>query len=128
MFGRLGLSKLANILFARELQKRLDEEDISIISTVYNPGPTATDGAQSIFPGWLWPVLRLLLLSVEKGSRPAVYLAAAPEIKRDAAKYKGQYFNVGCKTEAPSKLGRDEVLAKNLWKLSEEAVGNYLKN
>jgi hypothetical protein len=62
-----------------------------------------------------------------KGALPVLYLASAPEIKRDPAKYKGLYCNPSCKAETPSAPARDEQLARNLWKTSEKAVAAYVK-
>ncbi|KAF2103561.1 NAD(P)-binding protein [Rhizodiscina lignyota] len=127
LFSRYALSKLANILFCKELQRRFDLEKVPITSMTNNPGGTNTQGGMSVWPVWLRPVMSRLFVPASKGALPVLYQSGAPEIKRDPAKYKAVYFNPSCKIEAPSALARDGVLAKNLWKTSEEALGTYIK-
>jgi NAD(P)-dependent dehydrogenase (short-subunit alcohol dehydrogenase family) len=128
MLSRYAVSKLANILFAKELQRRLDEDKIPIISTTCNPGATNTEGGLSVFPGVMRPILSRVMATPVKAAITILYLACAPEIKRDPAKYKAQYYNSSGKLEAPSAPAQDKRLAKNLWKTSEGAVGEYLRS
>lgn len=127
LFSRYALSKLANVLFCKELQRRLDLEQIPIISTTCNPGGTNTDGGISVWPVWLRPVMSRIFAHASKGALPVIYLAAAPEIKRESANYKAQYYNPSCKIEKPSALAQDAELGRNLWKTSEQALAGYIK-
>lgn len=127
LFSRYGVSKLANILFTKELQRRLDEEGVSVISTTCNPGGTNTGGGLSVWPAWLRPIMGRMFAPATKGALPILYLACAPEIGSDGTKYKARYYNSSCTAEAPSTLAQDMLVAKNLWKTSEEAVAAYLK-
>lgn len=126
LFTRYALSKLANILFCKELQRHLDEEGVPIISTTCNPGGTNTDGGMSVWPIWLRPIMSRLFAPAEKGALPVLYLAGAPDIKRDPQKYKAVYLNPACQAESPSVMAQDPTLAKNLWKTSEEALVTYI--
>jgi NAD(P)-dependent dehydrogenase (short-subunit alcohol dehydrogenase family) len=127
MFSRYALSKLANILFSKELQRRLDAENIPIISTSCNPGGTNTEGGMSVWPAWMRPIMSRIFAPASKGALPVLFLTSAPEIKRDPAKYKALYYNPSCKAEKPSALAQDTQLARNLWKISEEAVAAYTR-
>ena len=127
LFSRYALSKLANILFCKELQRRLDSDNVPIISTTCNPGPTNTEGGMSVWPALIRPVMSRIFAPASKGALSVLYLASAPEIQNDPAKYKAQYYNTACKVELPSLPARDAQLAQNLWRLSETAVTPYMK-
>lgn len=124
MYKRYGASKAANILFASELQRRLDAENIPIISTSVNPGPASTDGGAGAFPAFMRPLFHLLAKSVDKGASSQIYAATAEEVRYDSAKFKGKYITVG-KIETPhAKL--NEKMGNDLWKTTESAVRKYL--
>jgi len=127
LFTRYALSKLANILFCKELQRRFEKEKVPIISTTCNPGGTNTDGGMSVWPVWMRPIMSRLFAPASKGALPVLYLAAAPEIKGDPSKYKALYYNPSCKAETPSALARDVGLARNLWATSEKALEAYIR-
>jgi NAD(P)-dependent dehydrogenase (short-subunit alcohol dehydrogenase family) len=127
LFSRYAMSKLANVLFCKELQRKMDLEHIPVISTTCNPGGTNTDGGMSVWPVFLRPIMSRLFAPASKGALPVLYLAAAPEVVQEPTKYKAQYMNPTCKVEKPSALAQDPELARNLWKTSEEALQTYLK-
>ena len=81
-------------------------------------------------PRWLWPVWWLiktfLSKSPEKGATPSLYLAVGTEVRAEPDKFKGLYFGENCKAVAPSKLASDPMVARALWKLSEETVMNWM--
>jgi NAD(P)-dependent dehydrogenase (short-subunit alcohol dehydrogenase family) len=125
LFSRYAVSKLANLLFAKSLQQHMDAENIPIISTSLHPGFVYTKGSAGIFPGWMEPVSWLLGSSPAQGAAPGLYLATAPDVKKDPRSFKGLYFDTSCKAVTTSALARDPQMAENLWKLSEEAVAEY---
>jgi len=111
-------SKLANVLFAAELARRL--AGTGITSNSMTPGRVATNiwaGA----PSWFKPLIRIWLsrtfIPVEEGAAPLVALAAKPEL----ASVTGQYF-VRFEPEAPSALAQDQAIAARLWRESEALV------
>lgn len=114
-----GRSKLANVLFAAELARRL--AGTGVTSNSLHPGAVATNiwaGA----PTWAKPVIHIVFrpffLSPEKGAAPVVRLAASPELEGVT----GQYFDRN-KAVAPAPLAQDEALAKRLWEVSAKLVG-----
>ncbi len=115
-----GRSKLANILFTRELARRL--AGTGVTATCLHPGAVATriwNGA----PGFARVVLGLakkLMLSPEKGARTIVQLASAPDV--EVARLGGLYLEKG-KPARPSALGSDDQLARRLWDESARLVG-----
>jgi NAD(P)-dependent dehydrogenase (short-subunit alcohol dehydrogenase family) len=118
-----GRSKLANILFTRELARRL--AGTGVTANCLHPGAVATRfGASS--GGWvgrLLPVLRLFFISPEQGADTIIYLASSPEV----ASTSGGYF-VKRKMTEPTAASQDDAAAKRLWEASETlAVGESQK-
>lgn len=108
-------SKLANILFTRELARRLEGTGVS--ANVMHPGLVASNFAG----GAPWPiqlVFRLFGLPPEQGARTAIYLATALELEGVS----GQYF-VKEKAVRPSAAALDDVAAHRLWEASEAMTG-----
>jgi len=112
-----GRSKLANILFTRELARRL--AGTGVVANCVHPGVVATRfGDESGgLSGWLLPIVRPFLISPEQGADTIVYLASAPE----AANFTGEYF-AKRKIVAVSAAARDDLAAARLWQASEALV------
>lgn len=111
-------SKLANVLFTRELAKRL--ENTGVTANAVHPGTVATriwDGA----PGWTQPVFavakRIYMIKPEKGAERIAWLAGS----REAEGLNGLYFEKN-KPRAPSKIARNDDVAEKLWSESERLV------
>ncbi len=113
-----GRSKLANILFTRELARRL--EGTGVTANCLHPGVVATRFGDSSggVAGLLFPVLRPFFISPEKGGDTIVYLASSPEVEKTS----GEYF-VKRKIAQPSSAARDDAAAKALWEASEKLAG-----
>src|SRR5271165_3143446 len=112
-----GRSKLANILFARELARRL--AGTGVTANCLHPGVVATrfgDSASGL-TGMLMPLARRFFIAPENGADTIVYLASSPEV----ANVTGQYF-VKRKAAEPSAAARDDAAAKRLWDASEALV------
>ncbi|THH19385.1 hypothetical protein EUX98_g8787 [Antrodiella citrinella] len=124
---RYSRSKLATILFTKELQRRLDEQDIPIICLSVHPGTINTEGNQNItrqqgrYLGHIGSfVLNHLTTSSEEGAYNHVFTAVAPVVREQAEKYKGAFLmprgNITEKIIAPAE---DMELAKELWETTE---------
>lgn len=111
-FSGYSQAKLANLLFTRELARRL--EDSSVTVNAFHPGGVAT-GIWADLPEIAQKIINLFLISAEKGADTAIWLATAPE----AAQYNGEYF-VRRKLKAGSKTSLDMELASKLWEISEQ--------
>lgn len=109
-------SKLANILFTRELARRLAGSGVT--ANCLHPGVVATGFAGDGDAGGLWGFvfkwLRPLLLTAKKGARTSVYLAASPEVSGVS----GGYF-VKQRLRQPSKAAQDSAAALELWEVSQ---------
>lgn len=100
-----GVSKLANILFSRELARRMPE------SRSYAVHPGLVDTA--IIPGWVRPFVRRHMLPPAWGARPVVWCASSPDIAAETGLY---YTQEGAKE--PSPAAQDDDLAADLWERS----------
>jgi NAD(P)-dependent dehydrogenase (short-subunit alcohol dehydrogenase family) len=116
-------SKLANILFTRELARRL--AGTGVTANCLHPGVVRTRFGDSSggFLGLLIPFLRLFFISPEQGAETIVYLASSPEV----ADTTGGYF-VKRKLTEPSAAARDDAAAKRLWIASEKLTSGRHKN
>jgi NAD(P)-dependent dehydrogenase (short-subunit alcohol dehydrogenase family) len=119
-FGSYGQSKLANVLFTRELARRLAGSQAT--ANCLHPGAVATNMGVDRETGFGQFVMRLLkpfFLTPEEGADTAVYLATSPEVEGIS----GQYFHRR-KPARISKLAADDEAAARLWALSEELTAN----
>jgi hypothetical protein len=113
-----GCSKLCNILFTRELVRRL--HGTGVIANCLHPGFVATrfgdesGGLISRFAG----LAKLLAISPEKGAETIIYLASSPKI----AATTGQYF-YKCRPITPSREAQDDRTALSLWEHSAALAG-----
>ncbi|KAM0401881.1 hypothetical protein ACHAQC_002578 [Fusarium culmorum] len=119
---RYGTTKLANVLFASELQRRMDEEDANIISLSLNPGTVRTDGAANVMPFMVRPLVRFLFTAPERGADTSLFAATAKEIKENSEQWKGRYLDGPGRIKVPSLRARDAVAGRNLWNITEAAV------
>jgi retinol dehydrogenase 12 len=113
-----GVSKLCNILFTRELARRL--HGTGVTANCLHPGFVATRfGDQS--GGWVshfvW-LAKFFAISPAKGAETIVYLATSPEV----AEITGQYF-YKCSLTTPSQSAQDDRSALVLWQQSAALAG-----
>jgi len=108
-------SKLANILFTRELARRL--EGTGVTANCAHPGVVRTRfGREARFPVQIGLMIaRPFLLSPQRGAATIVYLATSPDV---AGKTGGYY--VKSQLREPSAAARDDETARRLWQVSEE--------
>ncbi len=117
-FRRYGQSKLANILFTRELARRI--EGTGVTATCFHPGFVATGFNHNNGPilRLAMAVLSLVARSPDKGAETLVWLATAPE----PAGMSGGYF-VDRRPQAPSAAAEDDETARRLWEVSVKQTG-----
>jgi retinol dehydrogenase-12 len=111
-------SKLANILFTRELARQLDGTGVT--ANCLHPGTVASRFGDT---GAAWLRLglaigRAFLRSTESGARTVVYLAASPHV---AGQTGGYYVNA--RRRNPSRAARNDILARQLWDISACLTG-----
>ena len=105
------VAKLANVLHASELARRLEGQPVRAYAL--HPGVVASDAWRRIPNPFRWLMLRFML-SVEQGAATSLYCATAPELAEDS----GLYYD-DCHPKKPSPPAHDQELAARLWELSE---------
>lgn len=132
-WGAYAQSKLANLLFAYELQRHFSALDIKAISVGCHPGYAATNlqfaGPQMeglVIKQWTMNIGNFLFAqSQEMGALPTLFAAVAPQV--NGCDYIGP-TGMGGSRGYPKKVmsnnkSYDEALAKRLWTVSEELTG-----
>lgn len=128
-----GQSKLANLLFAYELDRRVQAMDGSVTSVGCHPGYADT-GLQKRGPAMAGSRIRLLAMkmanwlvaqSAERGALPMLYAATAPEISGGEYVGPGGFMNMrgSPAIQESSDRSTDKMLATRLWEVSEEVTG-----
>src|SRR5829696_6221049 len=119
-FGVYAQSKLANILFTRELAPRWN--DTGVTANAVHPGFVASrfgrDGDTGRLTGMVFPLLKPFALTPEQGAQTQVYVASAPEL----AGITGGYWAKSAPA-APSASAQDATAAARLWEVSEQLIG-----
>jgi len=113
-----GKSKLANIMFTYELDRRLTGSGVMV--NAVHPGFVGTNmGANN---GWLvklfLPLTSLWALSPEEGAETSLYLASSPEVEGVSGKY---FYQKKVVPSSPSSLDKEK--ARQLWEVSPEMTG-----
>jgi len=112
-------SKLCNILFTRELARRLAGSGVT--ANCLHPGFVASsfgDNNKGLFRVGIGVLKLVRGITVEQGAETPVYVATAPEL----ATTSGRYFD-RCRERAPSEAGRNDEAASRLWRESERFAG-----
>ena len=109
-------SKLANILFTRELARQLQGSSVTV--NCLHPGFVATDFGNNNRGIWRLGIAiakRLAAIPVERGADTSVYVSSSPELNGTS----GKYFD-RCHERAPDEPAQDEGAAARLWEESEK--------
>lgn len=117
-FGRYERSKLMNILFTRELARRL--QGTGVTANCFHPGFVATRFGESSsgLTSLLLKHAKKFALSPEQGAQTLIYLARSAEV----AELTGRYF-YECKPAKLMKKAQDDVDARRLWDASVTLSG-----
>jgi Dehydrogenases with different specificities (related to short-chain alcohol dehydrogenases) len=121
--GSYGHSKLANILFASELARRLEGSGRSVTSNSFHPGFIPGSQFGRFLPGPLTSLFRMVGMvpgtaSVADGAAELLYVAVSDE----TAGHSGDYFT-GQQPVAPAAAAQDPDAAARLWRRSAEMLG-----
>jgi retinol dehydrogenase-12 len=112
-FHEYCVSKLANVLHAQELGRRLEGSGVTTYSL--HPGTIASDVWREV-PWPIRPLLKRRMRSPAEGAQTSVYCATSPEVAGDT----GLYYD-NCKRKEPSRHAT-AALAAQLWERSEAWV------
>uniref|UniRef100_A0A8C4TDI2 NADP-retinol dehydrogenase n=1 Tax=Erpetoichthys calabaricus TaxID=27687 RepID=A0A8C4TDI2_ERPCA len=116
-------SKLANVMFTKELARRLQGTGVTV--NCVHPGVVATELGRhtgmhkSAFSSTiLGPMFYMLVKTPTQGAQPSVFLSVAEELKDIS----GKYFDTFT-LKSPAAQAEDADVAKRLWQMSAELVG-----
>jgi len=110
------VSKLANVLFSKELARKLAGTKVTTYAV--HPGVVATDVWRKVPPPFRW-LMKRFMITPEQGAAASIRCATAPELATET----GKYYDVGGKEVRPSKVSDDTALAAELWQKSAEWTG-----
>lgn len=111
-------SKLANILFTRQLAEHLESAGVGVYAA--HPGNVNTN----IWPGERWyqrlfrGLIRPFMLSADEGAETLIWLATSPDLEGE----NGLYYKK-CRRHRPSAAACDRQSAQRLWQVSEALTG-----
>jgi NAD(P)-dependent dehydrogenase (short-subunit alcohol dehydrogenase family) len=116
-----GTSKLANILFTRELARRLEGRGITV--NAFHPGMVGSDFSKNngLLARTVMNLLRPFSRSPLQGAETGIYLCSSPEVEGVT----GRYY-VDCREHEPAEQATNDEDAKHLWELSEGFTGASL--
>lgn len=119
-WGSYGQSKLANVLFVRELARRMEAENSHVKAYSLHPGAIKTNLQRHM--GWMnipFSLFSPLLKTQAQGAATTIVAATAPDIPSGA-------YLADCKEAKSSAAGRDMSVASALWAKTEELVSKAL--
>ena len=123
-------SKLANILFTKELQRRYTND--GIISVAVHPGVVTTDLTRYVTEKWYFklmfatigtPVMHIFGKSPLQGAQTSLYCAL-----EDSEKLVGGGYYADCKVKKENAIARKEENGKKLWEMSEKLIVGKISN
>jgi len=117
-----GDSKLANLYFSKELQRRLNEESSGVIVASAHPGASSTPLTRhSLF----FRILSLIVQNSEMGALPTLYAAVGPDIQGNDYIGPGGFQETRGypKKVEPAEHAKDDDVAAKLWDVSEKMTG-----
>jgi len=124
-----GRSKLANLLFTYELQRKLESEGKPTMAVAAHPGIASTNLARHLVPNWmvrlLFPLFGFMMQEKAMGALPQIRASVDPKVQG------GEYYGPGGKREwkgFPVRVRSSEAShnlqdAARLWEVSEKLTG-----
>lgn len=113
-----GVSKLANVLFAKELGRRMEGQGVTTYAL--NPGRVASNVWRRL-PGPIAWLFKQTMLTNDEGARTSVFCATDPSLSAETGRYYQRERLKACNPVAD-----DHDLAAELWQRSEAWVRDYL--
>jgi len=124
-FATYAQSKLANVIFSKELQRRFDAEKANVKAVSVHPGAVRTELSRYLQENILLkivyyvslPVYYFMVKSAKQGAQTSLYCAL-----EDQDKLKGGEYFADCKVTKVNPDGFREDYGEKLWKVSEELI------
>ncbi|CAM1504984.1 Fc.00g106210.m01.CDS01 [Cosmosporella sp. VM-42] len=124
---RYAVSKAANAMFAQDLQRRLSEQGLPILSISVHPGGVASEGVMSIGNGVFRTLVRNTFISTDKGAVTSLFAATASEVQNDPEKYGGKYLEPFGQIGRPHKVVEDQDQVNGMWENTTKQVNDHLR-
>lgn len=116
-------SKLANVLFTKELQKRLEESNVKVVSL--HPGVVNTNMQKNPPDIWYYKlvasIVRLFAIAPEEGAKTSLYCAL-----EEHSNLKGGAYYDNCKVAKENPMALKEENWTKLWDISEKMVNSKI--
>jgi len=110
------VSKLANVLFTKELARKLEGSGVTTYAV--HPGVVATDAWRKV-PGPVRWIIKKFMVTPEQGAHSSLRTATDPALAAET----GHYYDADGSEKRPSRLADDTELAQQLWQRSAEWTG-----
>ncbi|KAH8663193.1 daunorubicin C-13 ketoreductase [Ilyonectria robusta] len=120
------LAKLANVLFAQELQRLLDLQGSPIISLSVHPGSVRSANALDIFSGAMKPIMRRVMVTEDQGSFTLLFGATAKEVRQKPDVFKGKYLEPVGEVKSNHVVANDEKQVRGFWDNTTKEVNEFL--
>ncbi|SJL06999.1 related to light induced alcohol dehydrogenase Bli-4 [Armillaria ostoyae] len=125
-----GYTKLANVLWTKELQRSFDRANIPILAMTVHPGNVMSEGNVKLFTSLMFGtiinwVFSLFFISPFDGGYTPAWAAASRAIAEDRRKYAGAYLVPFGVIEEASEDARRENLAKDLLATTDAVLKQY---
>ncbi|KAI6777975.1 Short-chain dehydrogenase [Emericellopsis cladophorae] len=121
------VSKLANAMFAKQLQRNLRSQRVPIAVLSLHPGGVASDRIHEVFKPWVWPLVSGNFMPQDTGSHASLFAATAKEIRVEERGFMGNYMEPIGVVHAGHPLLHDEAQARDLWETTQKEASTYLK-
>jgi len=123
-------TKLANVLWTKELQRRFDAEKTRITAMSVHPGNVMSEGNVKLFTSLPFGRLinwgfSLIFISPHDGGYTPAWAAGSCQVLEEREKYKGKYLVPYGIIEEASEDARREDLAKELWETTERVLKEF---
>ena len=118
-------SKLANVIFTRELQRLMDEEKANVKVVSLHPGVVRTELGRYILDKFSFkfitmlisPVLYYVTKNAKQGAQTSIYCAL-----EDHEKLQGGAYYSDCKAKDPNPLALEDGVGEKLWRATARMI------
>ncbi|KAJ2915083.1 hypothetical protein MD484_g5353, partial [Candolleomyces efflorescens] len=121
-YARYCASKFANVLYAKELQRRLSREKSPISVLSLHPGNVNTFASSTPCPRFASLIMPWIFMSPDVGSYTTLFAAASPLIKEQPEAFRGAYLKPIAQLGKASDNAEREDLGAELWETTENVL------
>ncbi|KAH7126070.1 hypothetical protein EDB81DRAFT_872229 [Dactylonectria macrodidyma] len=125
---RYAVSKAAVTAFTKELQCRLHEQILPILSIAVHPGEVYTKGLLEVNNVFVRTLARVAFSTAEQGAVSPLFAATAKDVRDNVAKYEGKFLMPVGKPAAPHPIIENEQQVKALWDVTIVELNKQLSS